>query len=326
MKHGDAMTLGAVAVLAAASLAGQRGARSRGEYPWMSLQDVLRAEPAARQRGVSQVARSQRGFMRAYEAAAGGPDRMGQESLTGQDWTRRRENFIRRHVAQLTDAWDGDLPSRRHLALIMWAYTPTPGLTREWLKRQRRGSAAKGTRFVVRTPEAGLKLIRSKTYTDNWREALGVKPKHPVAVLVPCAGTKPFSQAPSHKHGYMPALEGLDVDRWVVAEPLGVVPWAWQDRYPNDAYDYPPDQLRGPARDLLIERIREWLERVGTRYERLVAALPGHHMALVREANAGVGLAIEDASITACRKSSCSRETFRATSRGYRKWLRERVR
>ena len=106
----------------------------------------------------------------------------------------------------------------------------------------RRGSAA---RHTVRSPDEGHKLIASKLYTDNWRKALKHPRHHKVAVLVPCAGTKPFSEAPSHKHGYMPALDGLKVDRWVVAEPLGVVPWSWEQTYPNNAYDFPPDQFEG---------------------------------------------------------------------------------
>ena len=118
-----------------------------------------------------------------------------------------------------------------------------------------------------------------------------------------CAGTKPFTEAPSHKHGYLPALEGLDVDTYVGSEPLGVVPQAWSEIYPNYAYDFPPSMLKGQAREALVERIAEWMRKVGSKYDRVVAALPQHHMRLVRDANKTTGLQLVDASIGACRES-----------------------
>ena len=193
----------------------------------------------------------------------------------------------------------------------------------EMIRYPRRGSAA---RFTVRSPAEGYNLIAGQVYTDNWRKALKHPRRHKVAVLVPCAGTKPFSQAPSHKHGYMPALDGLKVDRWVVAEPLGVVPWSWQDTYPNNAYDFPPDQLRGQGRALLVERIRDWLKGPGAHYRHILLALPGHHGKLVRDAAEGLSLPMEDLSISACRADgSCASNVHRATSEQYRRWLRRRV-
>ena len=187
-------------------------------------------------------------------------------------------------------------------------------------------------RFSVRSPEAGYKLIAGSVYTQNHEKALRVTPTHRVAVLLPCAGTKPFSTAPSHAHGYVPALEGLDVDRYVVAEPLGIIPWAWEDTWPNNAYDFPPDQLKGRGRALLVQRIREWLEGPGTKYDQLVLALPGHHGRLVNEAAEGLGLPLHDASIHACRapgdateKRACGTRIHRATSGEYKRFLRREV-
>jgi hypothetical protein len=180
--------------------------------------------------------------------------------------------------------------------------------------------------FVVRSPAAGHRLIAGKVYTDNHRRSLRVRPHHRTAVLVPCAGTKPFSEAPSHKHGYLPALDGAAADVYVVAEPLGVVPWAWEDRYPNNAYDFPPAQLKGPGRALLVTRIREWFEAVGKKYDRIYLALPGHHGRLVREATSGLTLPLVDVSITACRsRRSCGTNIHRATSGSYRKYLSRAV-
>ena len=206
----------------------------------------------------------------------------------------------------------------------------------------RRGSLQAGSReipspgkqehFSVRSPEAGYRLIAGDVYTENHAKALRVTPSHRVAVLLPCAGTKPFSTAPSHAHGYVPALDGLDVDRYVVAEPLGIIPWAWEDTWPNNAYDFPPDQLKGRGRALLVRRIREWLEGPGKKYDQLVLALPGHHGRLVNEAAEGLGLPLHDASIHACRepgdgsgKRACGTRIHRATSGEYKRFLRREV-
>lgn len=91
-------------------------------YPFLSVQTVLKFEPLARARGVSEVARSKRGFLTQYK-------RHGQIGLDPYWWTRRK-NFISRHMAQLVGRneplfqADGT-PTRRHLALIMWAYSPS---------------------------------------------------------------------------------------------------------------------------------------------------------------------------------------------------------
>jgi len=191
----------------------------------------------------------------------------------------------------------------------------------------RRGSRATDPTFRVRSPAEGHQLIASKVYTDNWKKALAVTPTHREAVLVPCAGTKPFSSAPSHAHGYVPGLEGRAVDRYVVAEPLGIVPWAWEDTYPNNAYDFPPDQLRGKGRDLLVERIRAWFtEGPGRSYDRIWLALPGHHGRLVADATRDLSLPTEDVSITACRAAkACGTSVHRATSKAYVRYLKKTV-
>lgn len=92
------------------------------EPTWLSYKKAHRWEAQAASRGVSRVARSRRGFMRVYEAA-GSPHAM------TPYWRRRRRNFIARHVAQLRKRREplydkSGRPTRRHLALLMWAYTP----------------------------------------------------------------------------------------------------------------------------------------------------------------------------------------------------------
>jgi hypothetical protein len=90
---------------------------------FLPLDVVRRFEPIAAARRVSEVARSPRGFLSAYKKARGNPAHLPLE------WHQKRRAFIARHMAQvkmrrepLYDRY-GE-PTRRALALIMWAYFP----------------------------------------------------------------------------------------------------------------------------------------------------------------------------------------------------------
>jgi len=88
-------------------------------YPVMSYAKAHAWEKEAARRGVSQVARSSRGFMRAYQRA-------GSWGNLPEKWKRKRNAFVARHMAQgkTEKLWKNGKPSRRALALIMWAYMP----------------------------------------------------------------------------------------------------------------------------------------------------------------------------------------------------------
>lgn len=94
--------------------------------PVMSYAAAHSWESLAKARGVSAVARSGRGFMRAYEKA-------GTWAKLDPWWKDRRDAFVARHMAQVRlnreKLWKTDRagklrPSRRCLALIMWAHLP----------------------------------------------------------------------------------------------------------------------------------------------------------------------------------------------------------
>lgn len=112
-------------------------------YAWMSLAHVEAFVPLMVERGVSAVARSDRGFLSAYRLAGGTPGKMGKAVRPeggSQRWVERRQNFIARHLAQgrvQEDPWweDGE-PTRRHLALIAWAFTPTPRRVANYLGKK----------------------------------------------------------------------------------------------------------------------------------------------------------------------------------------------
>lgn len=95
------------------------------EYKWMSYSEATYWEALAAARGVSEVARSRRGFFTQFKKAKGKFTRIPDE------WRWKRHNFIKRHLAQMRKnsrpfyGEDG-LPTRQHLALIMWAYTSQP--------------------------------------------------------------------------------------------------------------------------------------------------------------------------------------------------------
>jgi hypothetical protein len=117
-------------LLAAAGLAGAAFVRdgSRGvatDLPFLPLSTIERFVPRMVSEGVSEVARSHRGFLTAYREARGQPERL------DDFWWRRRAGFLARHLAQVEkngeELFDPrGRPTCRHLALIAWAFSPTP--------------------------------------------------------------------------------------------------------------------------------------------------------------------------------------------------------
>lgn len=108
---------------------------------FLKLSVVLEYEPLAKALGVSKVARSARGFLAAYKKAK-------TKDKLSKAWLTKRKNFIARHMAQLKKnkepLWvplggalaKGSLkgkpsiiPTKRHLALIMWAYSPSSSVS-----------------------------------------------------------------------------------------------------------------------------------------------------------------------------------------------------
>lgn len=81
---------------------------------YLTLNQIREYEQEAKELGVSEVARSSRGFLTAYKKAKGNPSRLSKE------WRVRRNAFIARHLAQ----YKNNPTYRRRLALIMWAYDP----------------------------------------------------------------------------------------------------------------------------------------------------------------------------------------------------------
>jgi hypothetical protein len=83
-------------------------------YKYMPLSEILEYESEMDALGVSEVARSPRGFLTYYKKIGGNSSRVNEE------WEAKRNGFIARHLAQ----YKVDKGYRRRLALIAWAYNP----------------------------------------------------------------------------------------------------------------------------------------------------------------------------------------------------------
>lgn len=79
----------------------------------LSLKTIKKYEPEMREKGVSKVARSPRGFLTAYKRA-GSPEKLSDE------WKKKRLAFLKRHGVQ----YKKHPTRRRRLAMIAWAKDP----------------------------------------------------------------------------------------------------------------------------------------------------------------------------------------------------------
>jgi hypothetical protein len=111
--------------------------------PWLPLSLCESLENYACQRGVSVIARSGRGFLTAYKIVSGEPAMLGRDPYNKKHWTEVRRLYINRNLGSATKnrekMWithnGHEAPSRRHLALIMWAYSPTPRRLHRWVRQ-----------------------------------------------------------------------------------------------------------------------------------------------------------------------------------------------
>lgn len=117
-------------------------------YAPLPLEVINAFEPLAIQWGVSEVARgiiepALRGgmppdwphsFMLVYKRAKGNINKM------PVWWQEERIRFIKRHYAQIESKdeplfYVDGMPTRRHIALIFWAWSPVPDKLMKLLKR-----------------------------------------------------------------------------------------------------------------------------------------------------------------------------------------------
>jgi hypothetical protein len=88
-------------------------------YALLTPTQVLAHQQAMIREGVSEVARAPGGFMHTY--LRDGVYMLSKSSnATGLTWAKKRDAFIKRHLAQ----YKSNPTPRRRLALIAWAYMP----------------------------------------------------------------------------------------------------------------------------------------------------------------------------------------------------------
>jgi len=123
-------------------------------FPYLPLEYINALEPLARALGVSEVARGvspsgrgDRGFLVAFRDADGKPSNL--DDISIQDgkqegyWINKREDFNTRHLAQIRKnkrplwfTWKGHkTPTRQHIALAMWAYSPEAKRLMRWIEQ-----------------------------------------------------------------------------------------------------------------------------------------------------------------------------------------------
>lgn len=140
------------------------GAREVTREPkWMSLALAAKFEPMAKAMGVSEVARSRRGFFPQFKAVGG------RFAQLDPWWRNRRNNFVRRHMAQVKAHGEKLVdskgrPTRRHLALIMWAYSP---FSAERLKRMLRDYEENPSFPFGCEHNSGLPTEEDEMYQEN---------------------------------------------------------------------------------------------------------------------------------------------------------------
>ena len=87
-------------------------------YKVLPLSEVLKYEQEAKEKGVSEVARSSSGFLGQYKKYKDFDKFKDKKaSNSNMDWDDKRATFIARHLASFKE----NPTQRRKLALIMWA-------------------------------------------------------------------------------------------------------------------------------------------------------------------------------------------------------------
>lgn len=106
-------------------------------YPFLDVRTITAHLPEIYDRNVSVVARGDGdkiGFLDVYRYDANGkPSQLlNFKASKNRSWLEKRDAYITRSLAGAMDTpakdrwWKNGRPTRRHLALIVWAYSPTP--------------------------------------------------------------------------------------------------------------------------------------------------------------------------------------------------------
>ena len=92
-------------------------------------------------RGIKQSKQTTKGFAQTWIDTKGSPAILTMRNgYNDQTWGIRRNSFIKRHLKQIKlnnePLFENGNPSRRHLSLIAWGYTPNKKRLETWAKKQ----------------------------------------------------------------------------------------------------------------------------------------------------------------------------------------------
>jgi Cu-Zn family superoxide dismutase len=154
------------------------------EFEWLPLSLVEKFIPLMERYNVSEVARgakpsaqTREGFIEAYDAVDGLKSKMRKREtgFSDQTWDERRHAFVSRHMAQIEKRGEplyqdnGD-PTRHHLSLIAWAYSPDEGGIKEYAKEYRLNPKKKKKRKIPKRYTSAYKGKAKKEREKELRE------------------------------------------------------------------------------------------------------------------------------------------------------------
>jgi len=110
---------------------------------WLSLADIERFVPLARNKRVVPKVRGRGGFLGVYRSCDGSRALMAQlkkGKSARVTWEQARDREVRRRYQQMLERnqllWENGQPTKAHLALIMYAYTPDWLGVQDWINEK----------------------------------------------------------------------------------------------------------------------------------------------------------------------------------------------
>lgn len=122
--------------------------KKRSPFKLIDYKLLLSSIPYMDEKKVSEVSRgivpskqTNKGFTQEWIDMRGSPAILNKKNgYKEQTWAERRNSFIRRHMGQVKanneKLFKNGKPTRRHLSLISWGYTPQKARLQRWSRSQ----------------------------------------------------------------------------------------------------------------------------------------------------------------------------------------------
>ena len=113
-----------------------------------------------------------------------------------------------------------------------------------------------------------------------------------IALFTPCSNIKPIPRSfMNRKIDAILRKYGISiiVDRYIVSEPLGIIPYSQAYLFPAAHYDYPPDKLTAREKELYINIVASVLKKISKHYDFIIYSLPRKHKEIFEQALDYVG-------------------------------------